>query len=95
MRSGELDSVTEFAESLRSQAHESANRLHTMITMVELGRADEAVQFATARTRAVPTAHRPADVGGDANPPWRAAARQDEPGRERGIKLTVTEDTQL
>jgi sensor histidine kinase regulating citrate/malate metabolism len=35
---GELDSVRSFAESLRSQAHEAANRLHTVITMVELGR---------------------------------------------------------
>ncbi len=38
---GELDSVRSFAESLRSQAHESANRLHTVITMVELGRPEE------------------------------------------------------
>ncbi|MFI1460503.1 sensor histidine kinase [Nocardia carnea] len=45
---GELDSVRGFAESLRAQAHESANRLHTVITMVELGRYREAVEFATA-----------------------------------------------
>lgn len=43
---GELDSVRGFAESLRSQAHESANRLHTIITMVELGRYDDAIAFA-------------------------------------------------
>ena len=46
--SGELSSVTQFAESLRSRAHEAANRLHSVITMVELGRADQAVEFATA-----------------------------------------------
>ncbi|GIJ43729.1 histidine kinase [Virgisporangium aliadipatigenens] len=45
--SGELNSVRGFAESLRAQAHESANRLHTVITMVELGRTDDALAFAT------------------------------------------------
>ena len=45
--SGELDSVRGFAESLRSQAHESANRLHAVVSLIELGRPEEAVQFAT------------------------------------------------
>jgi sensor histidine kinase regulating citrate/malate metabolism len=45
---GELDSVRAFAESLRAQAHEAANRLHTTISLVELGRVAEAVDFATA-----------------------------------------------
>ncbi|WP_346764595.1 sensor histidine kinase [Rhodococcus sp. HNM0569] len=44
---GELDSVRGFAQALESQAHESANRMHTLITMIELGRYDDAVQFAT------------------------------------------------
>ncbi|MFE7116161.1 ATP-binding protein [Streptomyces sp. NPDC057654] len=46
--SGELDSVRGFAEALRSQAHEAANRLHAVVSLIELGRADEAVDFATA-----------------------------------------------
>ncbi|KUL34857.1 histidine kinase [Streptomyces sp. NRRL F-4489] len=46
--SGELDSVRGFAEALRSQAHEAANRLHTVVSLIELGRAEEAVEFATA-----------------------------------------------
>jgi two-component system CitB family sensor kinase len=46
--SGELDSVRGFAESLRSQAHEAANRLHTVISLVELGHIDRALEFATA-----------------------------------------------
>jgi sensor histidine kinase regulating citrate/malate metabolism len=50
---GELDSVRSFAESLRAQAHEAANRLHTTISLVELGRVDEAVGFATAELVAV------------------------------------------
>ncbi|GAB4007834.1 sensor histidine kinase [Glycomyces albus] len=45
--SGELDSVRGFAEALRAQAHESSNRLHSMVTMIELGHAEEAVEFAT------------------------------------------------
>ncbi|MFO7191400.1 sensor histidine kinase [Thermocrispum sp.] len=45
---GELNTVRGFAESLRSQAHEAANRLHTVVSLVELGRTEEAVRFATA-----------------------------------------------
>ncbi len=44
---GELDSARGLAEALRSQAHESANRLHTVVSLIELGRTDEAVRFAT------------------------------------------------
>jgi two-component system CitB family sensor kinase len=46
---GELDTTRAFAESLRSQAHETANRLHTMVVLVETGRADEAVRYATSQ----------------------------------------------
>lgn len=46
--SGELDSVRGFAEALRSQSHEAANRLHAVVSLIELGRADEAADFATA-----------------------------------------------
>ncbi|MCX4695252.1 sensor histidine kinase [Streptomyces sp. NBC_01408] len=45
---GELDHERGFTEALRSQAHEAANRLHTMVSLIELGRAQEAVDFATA-----------------------------------------------
>ncbi|MEU9334514.1 sensor histidine kinase [Streptomyces sp. NPDC048290] len=45
---GELDSERGFTQALRSQAHEAANRLHTVVSLIELGRADEAVAFATA-----------------------------------------------
>ncbi|MFD0786821.1 PAS domain-containing protein, partial [Micromonospora azadirachtae] len=43
----ELDSVRGLTEALRSQAHEAANRLHTVLTLVELGRTEEAVRLAT------------------------------------------------
>ncbi|WP_345643479.1 sensor histidine kinase [Streptomyces tremellae] len=45
--SGELDSERRFTEALRSQAHEAANRLHTVVSLIELGRVDQAVAFAT------------------------------------------------
>ncbi len=44
---GELDTVRGLAESLRSQNHEASNRLHTVVSLVELGRTDEALDFAT------------------------------------------------
>ncbi|MGW2672262.1 sensor histidine kinase [Streptomyces sp. NPDC001272] len=45
---GELDQERGFTQALRSQAHEAANRLHTVVSLIELGRAQEAVEFATA-----------------------------------------------
>jgi two-component system CitB family sensor kinase len=44
---GELDLVRGLTESLRSQNHEAANRLHTVVSLIELGRPDRAVEFAT------------------------------------------------
>ena len=46
---GELDTTRAFAESLRSQAHETADRLHTMIVLIETGRGEEAVRYATSQ----------------------------------------------
>lgn len=45
---GELDHERGFTQALRSQAHEAANRLHTVVSLIELDRAEEAVEFATA-----------------------------------------------
>ncbi|MFC6982488.1 ATP-binding protein [Streptomyces cirratus] len=45
---GELDHERGFTQALRSQAHEAANRLHTVVSLIGLGRVDEAVEFATA-----------------------------------------------
>ncbi|MBM7369179.1 sensor histidine kinase [Gordonia hydrophobica] len=44
---GELDAVRSLASALSSQAHEHANRLHTLVTMIELDRRAEAVEWAT------------------------------------------------
>ena len=43
----ELASVRGFAEALRASNHEAANRLHTVVTLIELDRPGEAVRFAT------------------------------------------------
>ncbi|MFE4257556.1 ATP-binding protein [Streptomyces sp. NPDC056883] len=45
---GELDQERGFTRALRAQAHEAANRLHTVVSLIELGRSREAVDFATA-----------------------------------------------
>jgi sensor histidine kinase regulating citrate/malate metabolism len=45
--SGELGVVRSLAEALQAQGHESANRLHTIVSLIEMGRADAAVELAT------------------------------------------------
>lgn len=92
---GELNSLKVLTDSLRSQAHEAANKLHTIVTMVEMGRADEAVRFATAELElSQQLVDRLSTAVGE--PALVAlllgkAAQADE----RGIELTVTEDTHL
>jgi two-component system CitB family sensor kinase len=43
----QLDDAIGLAETLRAQSHEFANRLHTVVGLVELGRYEEAIQFVT------------------------------------------------
>ena len=43
----ELDEALGVADTLRAQSHEFANRLHTIVGLVELGHYEEAVQFVT------------------------------------------------
>ncbi|MBQ0924749.1 sensor histidine kinase [Saccharopolyspora endophytica] len=93
--SGELDSMRGFAESLRSQAHESANRLHTVVSLIELGRTEEAVGFATAE---LDLAQRLTDqVVGSVGEPVLAAlllGKSAEAG-ERGVEVVLSEDTEV
>lgn len=44
---GELEVVHRLTDSLRAQNHEAANRLHTVVSLIEMGRSHEAVEFAT------------------------------------------------
>ncbi len=43
----ELDTVRGLADALRAQNHETSNRLHTMVSLIEIGRPADAVAFAT------------------------------------------------
>ena len=92
---GELDSVKGFAESLRSQAHEAANRLHTVVSLIELDRTNEAVRFATEELE---IAQRLTDqVVGAVGEPVLAALLLGKmaSASERGIELIITPDTQV
>jgi two-component system CitB family sensor kinase len=43
----ELQTMRTLSDALRAQTHEHANRLHTMVSLLELGRTREALEFAT------------------------------------------------
>ncbi|WP_415856991.1 ATP-binding protein, partial [Sinomonas sp. G460-2] len=43
----ELATMRTLSDALRSQTHEHANRLHTIVSLLELGRTDQALAFAT------------------------------------------------
>ena len=86
---GELDRVQGFSDALRAQAHESANRLHTVISLIELGETDHALTFAVAELQ---TAQGLADrvLAGVGNPAVAALLlAKSAQAAERGIELTV------
>ena len=92
---GELSSLQVLADSLRAQAHESANKLHTVVTMVEMGRPEDAVRFATSELE---LSQRLVDrLSLAVGEPALVALLLGKTAQadERGIALTVTEDTQL
>lgn len=47
---GELSSVRTISAALRAQTHDFSNRLHTIATLIELGRTDEALGFAASES---------------------------------------------
>ncbi|MFC3504008.1 ATP-binding protein [Micromonospora krabiensis] len=91
----ELDSVRGLTEALRSQAHEAANRLHTVLTLVELGRTEEAVRLATEE---LALAQQLTDrVVGAITEPALAALLLGKSAQaaERGVELTVDPASRL
>ncbi|WP_406206562.1 sensor histidine kinase [Kitasatospora sp. NBC_01560] len=93
--SGELDSVRGFTEALGAQAHEAANRLHAVVSLIELGRHKEAVEFATAE---LALAQRLTDrVVAAVGEPVLAALLLGKAAQaaERGVELTLTEDSRI
>ena len=86
---GELDRVSSFSEALRSQAHESANRLHTVVSLIELGETDHAVEFALEELEmAQALADRVLDGGGNRAVEALLLAKSAQ-AAERGIELVV------
>jgi len=92
---GELSSLQVLTDSLRAQAHEAANKLHTVVTMVEMGRPEEAVRFATDE---LALSQQLVDrLSDDVGEPTLVALLLGKTAQadERGIALTITEDTHL
>jgi sensor histidine kinase regulating citrate/malate metabolism len=92
---GELNSARGLAEALRSQAHEAANRLHSVISLIELGRTDQALDFATVELAA---AQRLTDlVVGAVDEPVLAALLLGKAAEanERGVELEVDPATSV
>ncbi|AGS71899.1 sensor histidine kinase [Streptomyces collinus] len=92
---GELDSERGFTQALRSQAHEAANRLHTVVSLIELGRADEAVEFATAELELAQALTD--QVVAAVSEPVLAALLLGKTAQanERGVELVVSPDSRL
>ncbi|MFJ6523917.1 ATP-binding protein [Streptomyces longwoodensis] len=92
---GELDSERGFTQALRSQAHEAANRLHTVVSLIELGRAEEAVDFATAELELAQALTD--QVVAAVSEPVLAALLLGKTAQanERGVELVVSGDSRL
>ncbi|MFJ5558839.1 ATP-binding protein [Streptomyces sp. NPDC093250] len=92
---GELDSERGFTQALRSQAHEAANRLHTVVSLIELGRAEEAVDFATAELELAQALTD--QVVAAVSEPVLAALLLGKTAQanERGVELVVSADSRL
>jgi len=92
---GELDTVRGLAESLRSQNHEAANRLHTVVSLIEMDRIEAAVEFATEELH---TAQLLTDRVVEAiDEPVVAALLLGKSAQaaERGIELNIDRDTRV
>ncbi|UGQ11488.1 sensor histidine kinase [Yinghuangia sp. ASG 101] len=89
---GELDEVRSFAEALRASAHEAGNRLHTVVALIELGRPEDAVRFATGEIAASQLLADRLTTG--VREPVVAALLfgKHAQAAERGVHLTVTAD---
>ncbi len=91
----ELRTIRGFAEALSAQAHESANHLQTVISLIELGRPDDALRFA-ATELAVAQHLTDVVVSRIAEPELAALVlgKAAEAG-ERGVELCVADDIEV
>ncbi|NHU85920.1 sensor histidine kinase [Kocuria sp. JC486] len=88
--SGQLQSTTLMADALRSQTHEHANRMHTVVSLLELNRPEEALHFASEdlrRSRGLA-----GDVESAVTDPVLAALLlgKTSAAHERGVRLDVS-----
>lgn len=86
---GELETARTLTDALRSQTHEHSNRLHTVVSLLELGRTAEAIDFAADQ---LDRGQALADdlIAGDANPVLQALLLgKAAQASERGIRLVV------
>ena len=93
--SGELESVRTLSDALRSQTHEYANRLHTVVSLLELGRTREAIELIAQETE---TSQSLADdlVGASSEPALAALLLGTvAQAGERGVVLRLGVDDEL
>ena len=91
----ELNDVRSLADALRAQEHEFAHRLHVIGGLLELGRHDDAIRFVD-RSSVVHQALVTSIVEHVAEPTLAALLLgKAAVASERGIELTVTDDTRL
>jgi sensor histidine kinase regulating citrate/malate metabolism len=87
--SGELATLRTLSDAMRAQTHEFANRLHTIVSLIELERPREALALAASELET----DRRASEGGlaeEADPVVRALVRgKTAQAAERGVELSV------
>lgn len=88
--SGELESVRTLTDALRSQTHEFANRLHTIVSLLELDRTMDAIDFIADEVR-VSQSLTDDLMGAESNPALAALLLgKSAQASERGVDFTVT-----
>ncbi|WP_298586940.1 ATP-binding protein [uncultured Kocuria sp.] len=93
--SGQLRATATLAGALRAQTHEHANRMHTVVSLLELGRDEEALGFASAdmvRTQVLSE-----DLLAHLDDPFLAAllVGKTAAAHERGVELEVVVDPEV
>lgn len=93
--SGELESVRTLSDALRSQTHEYANRLHTVVSLLELGRTREAIELIAQETEISQSLAD--DLVGASSEPALAALLLGKVAQagERGVALRLRVDDEL
>ncbi|MBC7403631.1 MAG: Spo0B domain-containing protein, partial [Microbacteriaceae bacterium] len=93
--SGELESVRTLSDALRSQTHEYANQLHTVVSLLELGRTREAIELIAQETETNQSLAD--DLVGASSEPALAALLLGKVAQaaERGVQLRLAVDDAL